>query len=111
MQDLTRRVKWISGIGLEVGLGVFLLAMLFYAWKAPSSQAKAMKKPAAHLNAEGLAAQLPIPATLCIHDDSSPAFLTFDRTTGAFTFNNCAGITASGVGIVKAKGSGFTLNF
>jgi hypothetical protein len=111
MQDLKRRAKRISGIGLEIGLGVFLVAMLLYAWKAPSTQATPMHKHAGRMHAAVLpnAQVTPTPATLCIQDEATRAFITLDRTTGAFNFNNCRGTTLSGFGTFKT--SGVTISF
>ena len=45
----------------------------------------------------------------CIVDDSNGNQLQFDKTSGAYTFTNCAGFTLSGTGTVTIKGSTITL--
>jgi hypothetical protein len=103
MQSHGRRVKQVLGFGLEFGLGVFLAAMLFFALKAPSASAHTATElmPGAALQA--------LPATLCLQDDSSGAFLSFSPTTGAYTFNSCTGVTISGTGLVTVKGNTVSL--
>jgi len=91
---------------IEVGMVVFVAAMLFFAWKTPPAQAK-LKEVSARASKRAMrnAAVLPQQATLCLQDDSSHAFLTFDRNTGAYFFNNCAGVTIGGTASVNTRGS------
>ena len=107
MQNEGGRVRRVFGIGLEIGLGVFLVTLAFLAWRAPSTQATSAKSASAkeYKKAMRSAAALPQAATLCLQDDSSGSFLTFDRTTGAYTYNDCpTGFTIGGTGQIKTMG-------
>src|SRR5262249_50640093 len=107
MQTHGGRVKQLFGVGLEIGLGAFLIAMLFFALKSPSARAGSPSEESGTPMTNALA--LPQAVTLCLQDDSSGAFLMFDSTTGTYTFNSCTGVTLSGTGMIRMKGSVVTL--
>ncbi len=109
------RVKRIGGRCFDVGLAVFLIAILVVIWNSSRTRAEsAIGNPAvkthktrnriASINALG-----PIQGTVCIKDDSNRNEIQFDQT-GLYTFTDCKGFTLGGTGILGMKGLVITLS-
>ena len=98
MTRSVNRVRRLIGVGIEIALAVFVVAML-----ASALQAKAgpVGQPA-ETGSVGLAV-LPIPGTSCLRDNVNGSVLSWDNMTGAYTFNTCAGFTLSGTGVVTSQ--------
>lgn len=95
-------LKKVGGGILELALGAFVVGLLIAALhgKSDSNVAKA-----------GALQQVPTGGTICIVDDSNGNQLTFDATTGAYTFTSCTipAPPVTGTGLVKIKGCTVTL--
>jgi len=77
---------------------LMLFCMLFVSGISGRSSASA--------NGAGLAAGSPEPVVvfdMCIVDDSNHNQISFNSTTGNYSFTNCTGFTMSGTGKVKRK--------
>src|SRR5215471_14434558 len=93
MNNFADQIKRVSGISLEIALGVFLAAMLLYAWKSTPVNAASKKA------VSGSSGVLAAGGTLCMRDNQTGAIFTLDMS-GNYTFTNCAGFTLTGTGTV-----------
>jgi len=93
-------MKQFTGISIEIALGIFVLVMLASALQAKASS---VDQPLEMATAGSMVA--PIPGTSCLRDNTSGKVLTFDNTSGAYTFSDCLGFTLSGTGIVSVQNS------
>src|SRR5262249_43976801 len=97
MKGSSQWMRKLSGSFLELSLGAFVVALLIAASHFGSANATPVATAAAAVQ------QIP-GGTLCIVDDSNGNQLTFDPTTGAYTFTDCKGFTLTGTGLVTVKG-------
>lgn len=113
------QMKRVGGAGLEVALGIILVAMLIAVWsphsKARGSEAIGATKTKGKAAASRFEGLLPLNGTppafdICIVDDSNRNQFQFSSTTGAYLFTNCAGFTTlTGTGILNKQGSTHSL--
>src|SRR5262249_9066040 len=102
MKGSSQWMRKLSGSFLEVALGAFVVALLIAASHFGSANAVAAN--ATRVATAAAAVQQVPGGTLCIVDDSNGNQLTFDATTGAYTFTDCKGFTLTGTGRVTVKG-------
>ncbi|HLG13657.1 MAG TPA: hypothetical protein VJH03_03905 [Blastocatellia bacterium] len=106
------RIKGVGGRILEFTLGVFLLAMLVAVLGGSESQAGSLTNSLSNANTAvplNSAGCLPASGTACIVDDSNGNQLSFDLSTGAYTFTNCMAFNLTGTGKVTISGCIVTL--
>ena len=100
MKNLVDRLKRFGLISIELSLGVFMVGMLV---SAAQAKANPVDPPTAVVSASS--AVLPIPGTSCLRNNTTGSVLTWDNTTGAYTFSTCTGFTLSGTGVVTCQNS------
>ncbi len=110
MKGSVNRIKYLERV-MELGLVLFVVGMALISFKVNTSQARSNENLALNeTNVEARsAALLPIQGTVCIVDDSNGNQLTFDTTTGAYSFTDCKGFMIAGTGSVTVRGCYVTL--
>ncbi len=99
MTSIVDRIRKFTGVGIEITLAVFVVAMLASALQA---KANPVEPPSEMGSLNGV---VPIPGTSCLRNNTTGSVLTWDNTTGAYTFSTCTGFTLSGTGTVQAQNS------
>ena len=100
MTSFVDRVRRVAGAGIEIALGAFVIMMLASALQAKASP---VEQPPDSGSLNGVV--LPIPGTSCLRNNTTNSVLTWDNTTGAYTFDTCTGFMLSGTGTVQAQNS------
>ena len=100
MTSSSKRVRWLVGGGIEIALGIFVIAMLSSSFEA---KAEPVNQPAEIGAASG--AVVPLPGTSCMRDNVTGSVLSYDNTTGAYTFCTTAGFTLTGTGVITVQNS------
>ena len=99
MKNFVDRLKQFTRLGIEISLGVFVVAML-------GSALQARANPAALPGEITVSsAVVPISGTSCLRDNVTGSVMSWDNVTGAYTFCTCTGFTLSGTGTIQVQSS------
>ena len=99
MKNFVDRLKQFAGLGIEIALAVFAVAMLGSALQAKANPVALPGEMTVS------SAVVPISGTSCLRDNTTGSVMIWDNVTGAYTFSTCAGFTLSGTGTVQVQSS------